>query len=65
MASARHMSGKNYQDLNAWKRAMDLVETVYRESAAVPAEERYGLTDVTVDAIADLLDLDVQGLVRG
>ena len=23
---------------------MDLVETVYRESAAIPPEERYGLT---------------------
>jgi four helix bundle protein len=38
------MSGKNYQDLIAWQRAMDLVETVYRESASIPAEERYGLT---------------------
>ena len=38
------MAGKNYQDLLAWQRAMELVETVYRESAAIPPEERYGLT---------------------
>ena len=38
------MSGKNYQDLIAWQRAMELVEAVYRESAALPEEERYGLT---------------------
>jgi four helix bundle protein len=44
LAKAGHMSGKNYQDLIAWNRAMDLVETVYRESAAIPGEERYGLT---------------------
>jgi hypothetical protein len=36
------MSGKNYQDLIAWQRAMELVETVYRESAAITVEERYG-----------------------
>jgi four helix bundle protein len=44
LAKAGHMAGKNYQDLIAWNRAMDLVETVYRESAAIPGEERYGLT---------------------
>jgi four helix bundle protein len=44
LAHAARMSGKNYQDLIAWQRAMDLVETVYRESAVIPAEERYGLT---------------------
>jgi len=38
------VAGKNYQDLLAWQRAMELVETVYRESAAIPPEERYGLT---------------------
>jgi four helix bundle protein len=38
------VSGKNYQGLLAWQRAMDLVEEVYRESAVIPAEERYGLT---------------------
>jgi 23S rRNA-intervening sequence protein len=38
------MATKNYQDLIAWKRAMDLVEAVYRESAAMPVDERFGLT---------------------
>ena len=38
------MAGKNYQDLLAWQRAMELVDTVYRESAGIPPEERYGLT---------------------
>jgi four helix bundle protein len=44
LAKIGHVSGKNYQDLIAWNRAMDFVETVYRESAAIPADERYGLT---------------------
>ena len=38
------MPTKTYQDLIAWQRAMDLVEAVYRESAAMPPEERFGLT---------------------
>ena len=44
LARQRRVAGKNYQDLLAWQRAMELVETVYRESAAIPPEERYGLT---------------------
>jgi four helix bundle protein len=44
LAPAGLMSGKNYQDLIAWQRAMELVEAVYRESVALPVEERYGLT---------------------
>ena len=38
------MAGKNYQDLIAWQRAMDLAEGVYRATAAMPREELYGLT---------------------
>jgi four helix bundle protein len=38
------MPTKTYRDLIAWHRAMDLVEAVYRESAAMPPEERFGLT---------------------
>ena len=34
LASGGAVAAKNYQDLLAWKRAMDLVETVSRETAA-------------------------------
>ena len=43
LASQARMAGRNYQDLVAWQCGMDLVEAVYRESAPMPAEERYGL----------------------
>ena len=38
------MKVKNYQDLIAWQRAMDLVELVYKASARFPREEIYALT---------------------
>ena len=38
------MKVKNYQELIAWQRAMDLVENVYKLSRAFPREEVYGLT---------------------
>ena len=38
------MGVRNYSDLIAWQRAMDLVEAVYAISAAFPREELYGLT---------------------
>lgn len=44
LAHTGHVPGKNYQDLIAWQLAMDLVEAVYRESAGIPVEKRYGLT---------------------
>lgn len=34
---------KNYRDLVAWCKAMDLVEEVYRASQSFPPEEKYGL----------------------
>ncbi len=37
------MSGQNYRDLIAWRRAMDLVEAVYKVSLGFPKEEVYGL----------------------
>ena len=39
------MSIRNYRDLIAWQRAMDLVETVYHVTRAWPKEEMYGLTN--------------------
>lgn len=38
------MTVRNYSDLVAWQKAMDLVEAVYRASAGFPREEQYGLT---------------------
>ncbi len=38
------MGGRNYQDLIAWQKAMDLVEEVYRATREFPKEELYGLT---------------------
>jgi four helix bundle protein len=33
----------NYKDLVVWQKGMDLVETVYRISAKLPASEQFGL----------------------
>jgi len=35
----------NYQDLMAWKKAMDLVEETYKLVKRLPAEERFALAD--------------------
>jgi len=38
------MPSRNYADLIAWQRAMDLVEHVYTATSVMPASERFGLT---------------------
>ena len=38
------MSGKNYRDLVAWQKAMDLVEMIYELTKGFPKEELYGIT---------------------
>lgn len=38
------MAGKNYQDLIAWQRAMELAELVYQATEHMPPDERFGLT---------------------
>jgi four helix bundle protein len=39
------MAGRNYSDLIAWQKAMDLVEMVYQATRQFPKEEVYGLTN--------------------
>ncbi|HEX6623921.1 MAG TPA: four helix bundle protein [Pyrinomonadaceae bacterium] len=39
------MAGKNYLDLIAWQKAMDLVEMVYKATGQFPKDELYGLTN--------------------
>ncbi len=35
---------KSYQDLEVWKKSIELAEMVYRVSARFPEEERFGIT---------------------
>ncbi len=39
------MAGRNYRELVAWQRAVDLVEHIYKVTAKWPREEAYGLTN--------------------
>src|SRR5215207_7812505 len=41
------MSLKDFKDLIAWQKAMDLVERVYKATVKYPKEECYGLTSQT------------------
>ena len=37
------MAVRSYEELEVWQRAMDLVDDVYRASAELPDDERFGL----------------------
>lgn len=38
------MAVRNYSELIAWQKAMDLVEAIYKATKHFPREELYGLT---------------------
>ena len=38
------MAIESYQDLEVWKRGMEIAKLVYRLTKAFPKEERYGMT---------------------
>ena len=38
------MPSRNYTDLIAWQKAMDLVEATYRATATLPSDEKNGLS---------------------
>jgi len=38
------MPNRNYADLIAWQKAMNLAESVYKATKTLPREEQYGLT---------------------
>jgi four helix bundle protein len=38
------MASRNYTDLLAWQKAMDLIESVYKVAKEFPKEELFGLT---------------------
>lgn len=48
------MGVRNYADLIAWQKAMDLVEAVYILTYAFPKEELYGLTSQLRRAVVSI-----------
>jgi four helix bundle protein len=45
---------KSYRDLEAWKKAMALVETIYKITSDFPKEERFGLTSQMRRAVVSI-----------
>ena len=48
------MTVRNYSELIAWQKAMDLVELVYAFTKGFPKEEQYGLTNQLQRAVVSI-----------
>lgn len=48
------VTARNYSDLIAWQKAMDLVEMVYKATSQFPKEEIYGLTNQLRRAVVSI-----------
>ena len=59
------MAAKNYSDLIAWQKAMDLVELIYKATAQFPKEEAYGLTNQLRRAAVSVPSNIAEGQGRG
>jgi four helix bundle protein len=55
------MSVRNYSDLIAWQKAMDLVEVIYAATRQFPKEELYGLTSQIRRAAVQSLQTSLKG----
>ncbi|MDB5296543.1 MAG: ribosomal protein [Phycisphaerales bacterium] len=56
---------RNYRDLIAWQKGMDLVEEVYRATRLFPADEVYGLTSQIRRAAVSIPANVAEGQGRG
>lgn len=54
----------NYKELNIWKRAIKLAVEVYKISAALPPDERYGLTSQIKRAVVSVASNIAEGAGR-
>jgi four helix bundle protein len=59
------MASRNYQDLIAWQKAMDLAIHVYEATSSFPTEERYGLTSQLRRAAVSIPSNIAEGQGRG
>ena len=58
------MAGRNYRDLIAWQRAMDLAEALHIVTRKFPAEERYGITSQIRRAAVSIPSNIAEGAAR-
>jgi four helix bundle protein len=58
------MSVKDYRELIAWQKGMDLVEMVYRMTDAFPRKEIYGLTSQMRRAVVSIPSNIAEGQAR-
>lgn len=59
------MTVRQYSDLVAWQKAMDLVEEVYKITRGFPKEELYGLTSQLRRAAVSIPSNIAEGQSRG
>ena len=59
------MPVRNYQDLVAWQKAMDLVTETYRATRCLPKEEQYGLSSQMRRAAVSIPSNIAEGQGRG
>jgi four helix bundle protein len=59
------MATRNFKDLVAWQRAMDLVEAVYEITRQFPKDELYGLTSQIRRAAVSIPSNIAEGEGRG
>ncbi len=59
------MAVRQYKDLIAWQKSMDLVEVVYRVTRCFPKEETYGLTNQLRRAAVSVPSNIAEGQGRG
>lgn len=55
---------KSYQDLEVWKKSIDLAEKVYRLSATFPTDERFGITSQIRRAVTSVAANIAEGAER-
>ena len=55
---------RTHKDLDAWKRSMDLVETIYKATKEFPPEELYGLTNQLRRAAVSIASNIAEGAAR-
>ena len=58
------MGSRNYQDLVAWQKAMDLAVAVYKITSPFPPDERFGLTSQVRRAAASIAYTIAEGQGR-